>query len=50
MEGSGNGGVVEIKYRNIWGRVCMDGWDVSDAQVVCRELGYTNGMAYTHFR
>lgn len=35
-------GQVEMYVRGNWVTVCADGFDESDAQVVCRELGFGN--------
>ena len=38
-------GIVEICINNLWGRVCINGWDTRAANVTCRHAGFLDTIS-----
>ena len=45
VDGINYAGRVEVFYQGKWGKICRDKWDINDAKVVCRQLGFQSAIA-----
>ena len=35
-------GTVELCLEGVWGSICHGGWDVNEANIVCKQLGFSS--------
>jgi hypothetical protein len=49
--GSGVSGIVQVYHSGQWGTVChyYGNWDMNDAKVACRQLGFTTALGAWYY-
>ncbi len=40
---------MEVFHAGVWGTICHNHWNVDNANVVCRELGYARSISFPGF-
>jgi hypothetical protein len=40
---------VEVRYNNVWGTICDDGWTLNNANATCKMMGYQKALKNKKF-